>query len=258
MLHNVLARGLAAVLVILAVMAMPGIVEAEDLVGTDVESRVIIGLSADAGAVKTMLPSGWTPIAFPSGPLKGANFLISFIDGNVALDAEGKPLSPSSRRAVSMISLAKQEDGDDVRLYLTGVYAAADEDDPYGLKTAAEIARSHALSGPAGGGRQSADTWTVAPETGGELALSLEFTTGKRSWGFSESKVYSAGNPDFLAVYRWDSVTDVVMSTAMEKPVNGSFSLINTVPELTPIFDGNEKVMAILDIPVRIRSTYYP
>ena len=228
------------------------------LVGTDIESRVIVGLSADADAVKSMLPEGWTPIAFPRGPLKGANFLVSFIDGHVALDAEGKPLSPGSRRAVSLVSLAKQESGDGIRLYLTGVYAAAEEDDPYGLKAAAEISRSSGLSGPAGGGRQSSDTWTVVSETGGELAMSLEFKTGKRGWSLSESKVYSAGNPDFLAIYKWDSVTDVVMSDAMEKPVDGQFDLTNTIPELASIFNGDEKVMAILDIPVRVRNTYYP
>ena len=55
-----------------------------------------------------------------------------------------------------------------------------------------------------------------------------------------------------------DSVTDVVMSKAMEKPVNGSFRLTNSVPELASIFDGNETVVAILDIPVRIRNTFYP
>ena len=121
--------------------------------------------------------------------MKGANYLVTFIDGHVALDADGNPLTPGSRRAVSLVSLVKQDGGDEVRLYLTGVYAAADEDDPYGLKAPADISRSHALSGPAGGGRQSTENWTVAAENGGALSMSLEFTTGKRGWSLSESKV---------------------------------------------------------------------
>lgn len=258
MFHAIATRGLKVVLVAFAAMFAADAAKAETLVGTDIESRVIVGLSADARAVKAMLPEGWTPISFPRGPLKGANFLVSFIDGHVALDADGKPVSPGSRRAVSLASLAKQEDGDDVRLYLTGVYAAAQEDDPYGLKAAADISRSHSLSGPSAGERQSSETWEVAPATGGELTMSLEFTTGKRGWALSESKAFSAGNPDFVAIYRWDSVTDVVKSVAMERPVNGSFSMTSTIPELAPIFNGNEEVMAILDIPIRVRNTYYP
>jgi hypothetical protein len=258
MIHIDLKLVLAAVLLFLGVAAMGENAEAETLVGIDIESRVILGISTDAAALNSMLPKGWTAIAFPNGPLKGANLLVSFIDGHVALDADSNLQSPGSRRAVSLVSLAKQENGDIVRLYLTAVYAAAYEDDPYGLKSAADISRSYSLSGPAGEGRLSRDTWKVAPETGGELELSLDFTTGKRGWSPSESKVYSAGNPDFLAVYRWDSITDVVMSAALGKPMNGSFSLTNTIPELAPFFDGNEGIIAILDIPVRVRSTFYP
>lgn len=251
---------LLLVLPLLAILMIGtrGTADAENLAGTDVESRVIVALAVDAEALKSMLPDAWTPISFPSGPLKGANVLVSFIDGHVALDPEGKPLSPSSRRAVSIISLARQQTGKEVRLYLIGVYAAGNENDPYGLKTTAEISRAHTLSGPSGEGRLSNEAWSVVPETGGELSLLLEFKTGRRGWGLSESTVYSAGNPDFMAVYRWDSLTDVVMSTEMAKQMNGSFSLSNSVPELASIIDGKEKVMAILDIPVRVRRTFSP
>ena len=55
-----------------------------------------------------------------------------------------------------------------------------------------------------------------------------------------------------------DSVTDVIMSDAMGKPVSGSFNLDNTIPELASVLDGDEKLIAILDIPVRVRKTFYP
>ena len=48
------------------------------------------------------------------------------------------------------------------------------------------------------------------------------------------------------------------MSDAMGKPVSGSFNLDNTIPELASVLDGDEKLIAILDIPVRVRKTFYP
>lgn len=253
-----LIRSLALLLALTTVTVHPSAARSETLVGTDVESRVIVGLSTDAAAVQAMLPEGWTSVPFPTGPLKGANILVSFVDGHVMLDAEGKPKSPGSRRAVTLVGLAKQDGGDAFRLFVTGIYTTAPESDPYGLNTAAGISLSSAQGGPAAGGRNSSQTWTVAPETGGELALSLDYTTGRRGWSTSEALSYSAANPDFHHIYRYENIIDVVMSSAMGKPITGEFSLTSSVPELAGIFNGSESVAAILDVPVRVRKSYLP
>lgn len=231
---------------------------AETLVGTDIESRIIVGLTADTTAVQDMLPEGWTAVAFPSGPLKGANLLVSFVDGHVRLDAEGKPLAPASRRAVTLVSLAKATEGEAFRLFVTGIYTTDPENDPYGLNTGAEISRASALGGPADGGRDSSEAWSVAPATGGALALDLTFTTGRRGWSQSEALSFSAANPDFHHIYRYDNIVDVVASSAMGKPLDGSASLTSSIPELAGVFNGEEQIAAVLDVPVRVRKSYVP
>ena len=229
----------------------------ETFMGTNIDSRVIIGLKTQSSAVQDLLPQGWTAIAFPRGPLTGANLLVSFVDGILMVDADGAPLAPASRRAVIFLGLAKQDGGDAVRIYVLRSYTSAPEDDPYGVNVAADITRSNALTGPANGGRASRDDWSMTAGDG-TLAMSLSYTTGKRSWSASEALSYSAANPDFHRIYRYDSITDLVMSTVVGKPTPGDFSLTNSVPDLAAISDGNEETVAILDIPVRVRKVYLP
>jgi hypothetical protein len=232
--------------------------QAETKVGTNIDSRVIIGLKADSGAVQDFLPDGWKAISFPSGALAGSNVLVSFIDGVLMIDPDGKPLNPSSRRAVALLGLAKQDGGDGIRIFVLRTYSTEPaEIDPYGVNIPAEIERSNSLAGPAEGGRASADNWTVSVD-GGQLALALSYTTGKRGWSASEAKPFSAANPDFYRIYRYDNIIDLVMSQAVGKPMQGSYALTSSVPELTAIFNGNEETMAILDVPVRVRDIFLP
>jgi hypothetical protein len=230
---------------------------AETFVGSNIDSRVILGLGAEASEVQKLLPEGWTSVPFPNGPLKGSNLLVSFVDGVLMIDAEGKPLSPASRRAVVLLGLGREDGGDAVRIYVFRIFTSDPESDPYGVNVAAEISRSNSLTGPAGGGRQSTDAWTMIA-TGGALSFSLDYTTGKRGWSSSEANSYSAANPDFYRTYRYDNIIDLVMSTAIGKPIAGEFSLSSSVPELAGIFNGSEEVIAILDVPVRVRKIYLP
>ena len=256
-MRNIILGAAAALLAGLFLLTPWSKASAETVTGPQIDSRVIVGLSADAAAVQEVLPGGWTSVPFPRGPLKGANLLVSFVDGMLMVDAEGKPLSPASRRAVILLGLAKEDGGDAVRIFVMRVYTSEPENDPYGVNAAAEITRINSLTGPAAGGRQSTDAWRMTA-SGGELAMSLDYTTGKRSWSSSEALSFSAANPDFHRIYRYDSITDLVMSTAVGKPIDGEFSMTNSVSELAGIFSGEEEVIAVLDIPVRVRKIFLP
>ena len=250
---------LAGAVLLVCLMAIPHQrAQAESFVGTDVESRVIIGLTANLEAVQAKMPEGWAAMPFPSGPLKGANLLVSFIDGHVMLDADGKPLAPASRRAVTLVGLGKQIEGDQVRLFVLRIYTTVEDSDPYGNAMRAGIARTITLTGPADGPREVSDFWRVVPEAGGKIRLELDFTTGRRGWSPSEAKSFSASNPDFHRIYRYDSITDVVQSAAMGKPISGSVKLEVSILELADMFDGSETIAAILDVPVRVRKTFLP
>ncbi len=232
--------------------------QAETLTSTNVDSRVIVGVKVDGTDMQAFMPEGWAAIGFPRGPLKGANLLVSFVDGMLMVDAEGKPLDPASRRAVVLLGLGKQVDGDGVRIFVLRTYSTEPaEIDPYGVNVPAAVVRTNSISGAANGGRDSTDSWEMTLGDA-RLSMRLTYTTGRRSWSASEAKSFSAADPDFYRIYRYDSLTDVAMSSVMEKPLNGSFELTSSIPELAAIFDGSEETVAILDIPVRVRKIFLP
>ena len=234
------------------------VAQAETLVGSNVDSRMLIGFKVNADAMQSRVPEGWASIPFPGGPLKGANLLAVLIDRKLERDAEGKPKSPSTSRAMALIGLGKQIGGDGVRLYVYRIYATPQDYDPYGNAVQAGISRTTSTEGPANAGRARTEVWTVAPQGGGELGISARFTSGTRSWVSDEARPYSNMNPDFFRIYRYDQLVDLVTSTPVGKPLTGTFDFSSTVAELADVFDGSQEVVAIMDVPVYVREIYLP
>ncbi|OSQ48939.1 hypothetical protein [Marivita geojedonensis] len=244
------------VLVCASVMVMTIPARAETPVGSNIDSRVLMGLKANSEGVQALMPKGWTSVPFPGGPMKGSNLLFALIDGILELDPEGAPLDPASRRAVVLVGLGKKEDA--VRMYVLRILSSAPERNPYGVATAADIERTQTLSGPANGGRSVSDAWRITSPDGGMIEVDLSYTSGKRSWSPGELFPYSAANPDFSRIYRYNQMVDLVVSTALGKPASGDIRLSNSIPELMPVLDGTEEIIAVMDVPVYVREVSLP
>ncbi len=257
MFHTPVLRLLGAI-VLVCLMALPRQTVAETLSGKNVDSRVIVGISAPVAGVQAFMPEGWTSVPFPGGPLAGANMLMAMIDSRLEMDPEGKPLDPPSRRAVALVGLAKQDDGDAVRMFVLRIYTTAPHRNPYGNAMQAGIAREYAVTGSADSARESSDFWRVIVDSGGQIVMRLNHTTGNRGWSPGEIMPYSAANPDFFRIYRYSQLADLVMSKAVGKPMGGEFKLTSTVLELAEIFDGSEEVVAVIDVPVYVRDVFLP
>ncbi len=230
----------------------------ETRVGSNIDSRVVLALKVtDAGAA-AMLPDDWGLLTLPKGPLAGANLLLVFIDRHLALDPEGKPLLPHDGRSLAIVVYGVNPEVKGARLFVTRVYETPPVADSYGNGAAAAISREMALSGPVDGTRTHRETWTVAPETGGEIALELTYAAGRPGWSRNEALPYSAADPAFHRIYRYDQLADLAMSVALARALDGSVSLSSTVPELAGIFDGQETLLGVLAVPVYVREVFLP
>ena len=247
---------LSPLVLALALVSLSAPARSEDYVGSNIDSRVLVGLKGNSDGIQSLMPDGWASIPFPSGPLKGSNLLLVLIDGVLELDAEGKPLDPASRRAAVLVGLGKKEDT--VRMYVLRILTTVPERNPYGVAEGAEIERTKSLSGPANGARLSSDEWRIVSPQGEELVFTLNYTTGRRGWTPGELFPYSAANPDFSRIYRYDQMVDLVVSTALGKPSSGEFSLTISAGELAGIFDGAHEITAVMDVPVYVRKVYLP
>ena len=247
---------LSPLVLALALVSLSAPARSEDYVGSNIDSRVLVGLKGNSDGIQSLMPDGWASIPFPSGPLTGSNMLLVLIDGVLELDAEGKPLDPASRRAAVLVGLGKKEDT--VRMYVLRILTTVPERNPYGVAEGAEIERTKSLSGPANGARLSSDEWRIVSPQGEELVFTLNYTTGRRGWTPGELFPYSAANPDFSRIYRYDQMVDLVVSTALGKPSSGEFSLTISAGELASIFDGAHEITAVMDVPVYVRKVYLP
>ena len=241
---------------LLAVSSSAG--SAETLVGSNVDSRVLIGFGANADAVQEMMPDGWTSMPFPSGPFTGANVLVVLEDRQIALDAEGVPADPASSRGTALLGLAMGDNGEGVRLYVLRLFTTNPNYDPFENAAMAEISRETATEGPANGGRSRSEIWQVVPTDGGQIDVALDFTTGRRNWVTSEANPFSAVNPEVSRIFRYSQLVDLVASVSVGKPLVGTFSFSSTVPELADLFNGEEEMIAIMDLPVYVREVFIP
>lgn len=231
-------------------------VVAETPVGSNVDSRVLIGMNVNADGMQAMMPEGWQSIAWPAGPLKGANLLIGLIDGLIEMDPEGKPLDPPTRRAMVVVGLGKS--GDAVRGYVLRIMTTVPERNPYSVAVPAAISRTRTLTDPADGPRTVSDAWMIAPDGGGTVSIALDYTAGKRGWSASESTPYSSADPAFSRIYRFDQMVDLVVSDGLGKPASGTYSVTSDVADLSAVFDGSEQIVTVMDVPVYVRDVSLP
>ena len=251
--RSLLRSGFAAAAMLTATMAV-----AETPVGSNVDSRVLIGLQANPEGVQGFLPEGWASMPFPAGPLKGANAMLVLIDQHLSRMPDGTHADPATRLAAALVGLGKQTDGDAVRLYVMRIYTTDPASNPYGNSVGADITRTRTLSGDGAPGRQHSESWIIRPETGGELAFDLAYTTGRPNWVSDEAKPHSAANPDFSRIYRFQQLVDLAMSEALGKPLSGEVALTSSVEELDTLLDGSERVAAVMTVPVYLRDISLP
>lgn len=255
---NMTQTGLAAgVALALAAWGTAGPARAETLVGSNVDSRVVVALDVEDSAAQAWLPDGWSVTPFGGGPFEGADTLLIGIDQHVGYDGAGSPTDPQTRQAVVLVHLAADAVGAEQRVFVTRTYTTTSGGDPYGSDVVAEVSRSATLDASSGEAPRRGEAWTV--DTGdGTLTLDLEYESGGQSWSDAAARPYSAADPGFFRIYEIMQLTDLAMSAPLGRELAGEVAIETTIPELAPMLDGSERIVAVLAIPVYVREVYLP
>src|SRR5712691_11905250 len=84
----------AAALVVLTIVSIVGVSWApgwaETPVGTNVDTRIVVGVRAPAAEVQRWLPAPWQVNPTTDGPTKDVNLTLTFVDRLQSWDVEGK------------------------------------------------------------------------------------------------------------------------------------------------------------------------
>jgi hypothetical protein len=256
MVRNLISAQLGALFAAALLLMSTGIGMAQTAVGTVVESRIIVGLKVDADKLGTMMPEGWMPIAFPAGPLTGANAMMNFLDGHAVVDTDGK--TTGTRLTAALIALGKPAESKDVRLFVLRVYTDDPEANPYGNTHAAEITRAQSLTTGGDGDQTFAETWGVTLENGERIDFSLDYRMGLPGLSSGTSKAFSAEDPDMAVTQTYQQIADLAHAPALGREIDGTVTLASTVGELALLLDGSEEIAAVVNIPVYTREVFLP
>jgi hypothetical protein len=231
----------------------------ETLIGKTIESRVVLAFKvADAG-VQPALPDGWVPFTFPKGPVAGANLVVAMIDRHAMVPAEGEPDPAMTGPTVAVMAYARKDGVEGIRGFVTRVFEEPPMVDPYGTSVPADIDRTAGYTDKGGGVRRQTESWTVRPEAGGEMSVDLSFDVARFNWSTgNESRPYSAVNPEFHRIYRYDQLVALAMSEGLGLELKGTVDFNATGPDLAGLFDGSEELVTIMAIPTYVREVSLP
>ncbi len=73
-----------------------------------------------------------------------------------------------------------------------------------------------------------------------------------------EARVYSAQNPDSYRIYRVEQGNDFVRSGPAGVDRVEEFSFAASGPQLGTLFDGTERLVAVLSVPSYVRRVFLP
>lgn len=230
----------------------------ETLLQNTVENRVLLGFKVDGTALAQVMPERWSPIVLPQGPVAGSNLILSFFDRLLIADAEGKPADAAASPVLALVAYGTSDGVEGVRTFVTHIYEVPPLVDPFGVSQAAEITRDAAMSyGP--GGRSRSEAWGVRPASGGAFTFDLDYQVKGHGWTEDGASMpYSAADPGFFQIYRYDQLAELAMNPGLGRPLDGTVSYSAEIPALSGLFDGTEELVSVVSIPVYVREVYAP
>ena len=233
---------------------------AESLFESNADTRFMIAMHADRTALQQEIPEPWQVVSIPGGPFKGANLFIVFIDPIVVQDAKGKPNPKGSICKVVFALPAKNTQTNEVSTMVIGGFSGSPSTvpGPYKNFKFAPIKRVYTQKTLDSKPGIVEDAWDVGEPNKALIELRVKYQASQPFRNKSEQKVYSAKDPGFFRIYRFDSATEMLKSVPMNVNRIQEYTLRVTTPEMSSIFDGNEQVVAITAIPLYVRQVFLP
>jgi hypothetical protein len=231
-------------------------------------ARTMIALEADAAALQRRLPSGWKLFPYAGDDLRGtslrgANTLVPFHEVYAVRSHDGPLAGLPQVSYIAFVSQAhEQATGELAHLHwFTYTEDPAGVPGKYDDGALARITRSQTFSKERRGETEVRETFSAVAERG-EVHLSLTYEQGGDLliWASADKPnllLRAARNPQIVRWYQEDQVMNVVRSDPLN--VNRVSELTLQVQgELEDVFDGNERVVAVVIQRPYMRQVHVP
>jgi hypothetical protein len=241
----------------------------EDLTYSDgiAAARTMIALQGNPAALQRRLPSPWELAPYAGDDLRGtslrgANMLVLFHEVYAIRTHDGRPTGLPQLSYIAFISQARNQAMGVQAHFHWFLYT----EDPSGVPgkykdgKLAHITRSQTFSKGRGGETQVRESFSAVADSG-VVDLSLAYQQGGMLIWASADKpnlpLYAAQDPRIVRWYQVDEVMDVVRSDPMKVDRVSEISL-KVTGELEDVFDGNERIVAVVVERPYMRQVYIP
>jgi hypothetical protein len=243
-------RATGAISVVMGILVCAGFVQTADaqtFVEQSAEVRMQLDLAVPKEALQKLLPSGWEPAVATAGPAKDCNVRMIFVD---RVDINGQDGAPKGTNKFVYLASPIQKTGGEVagQMVIDGITAdPKDAPGPLGVYQAASDFRVDRSSHSAPGGPiQNEETWSFTAANGEHMELHLTYERGVARKVSSETKFYSASNPDTYQIWKIDQGLDIMRNATVQVPDKvKSFDLKASGGKVGTLFDGTQRVVSV-------------
>jgi hypothetical protein len=231
-------------------------------------ARTMIALEANASALQRRLPKGWELAPYAGDDLRGtslggANMLVPFHEVYAVRSHDGRVVGLPQLSYVVFVSQAREQaTGDLAHMHwLTYTEDPAGVPGKYADGALADITRSQAFTKERPGETHVRETFSAVAERG-EVHLSLAHEQGGDLvvWASPDQPnlpLRAARDPRIVRWYQEDQVVNVVRSDPLNLDRVSGISL-EAKGELEDVFDGGERVVAVVIQRPYMRQVYVP
>jgi hypothetical protein len=231
-------------------------------------ARTMIVLEANPAALQQRLPTGWELAPYSGDDLRGrslrdANLLVPFHEVYAIRSQDDQTVGLPQLSYVPFVSQAREQATGE----LAHMHWLTYTEDPAGVPgkyedgVLAQITRSQTFSKERRGETHVRETFSAVAERG-EVHLSLAYEQGGDLviWASPDAPnlpLRAARNPDITRWYQEDQVMNVVRSDPLNVDRVTEISL-DVKGELQDVFDGSERIVAVVIQRPYLRQVYVP
>src|SRR5213078_1246079 len=152
--------------------------------------RVIVSLQVRPEALQQWISGAWQVNPVAAGPSKGANASVVFVDQQLWLDADGKPMATGINRIMALTVPGKHGGTGETASVVGRIYSAEPSyvPSPYKNAVSATIRRERMIKEPNLEPASGRELWTVRA-AGGTAELQFDYQGGLPSRSKGEAKV---------------------------------------------------------------------